>query len=98
MCLAYCDARRFGKIRMQDDPEHNEPVSKLGFDPILSMPDLAAFTALLAGQRRAIKALILDQVRDRRMQACRAQVLCATCAPELVVSVHTLLPACGSIT
>ena len=60
--LAYCDARRFGKIRMQADPENNEPVSKLGFDPILSMPDLAAFTALLAKQRRAIKALILDQV------------------------------------
>ena len=61
--LAYCDPRRFGKIRMIEDPAANEPISKLGFDPILSMPDLEAFTAQLAKQRRAIKALILDQVR-----------------------------------
>ena len=60
--LAFCDPRRFGKIRMIEDPANNEPVSKLGFDPILSMPDLEAFTAQLAKQRRAVKALILDQV------------------------------------
>ena len=60
--LAFCDPRRFGKIRMLEDPASNEPISKLGFDPILSMPDLEAFTAQLAKQRRAIKALILDQV------------------------------------
>lgn len=60
--LAFCDPRRFGKIRMVEDPANNEPVSKLGFDPILSMPNLEAFTGQLAKQRRAIKALILDQV------------------------------------
>ena len=99
VCLAYCDARRFGKIRMQDDPENNEPISKLGFDPILSMPDLEAFTALLEGQRRAIKALILDQVRLRGMLACYCPVhACMHWYAWPVFSVHTRHPACHSIT
>ena len=60
--LAYCDARRFGKIRLQEDPENNEPVSKLGFDPVLEMVDIEEFRQKLAAQRRAIKTVILDQV------------------------------------
>ncbi|CAL5219550.1 g1404 [Coccomyxa viridis] len=59
--LAYCDARRFGKIRLQEDPENNEPVSKLGFDPVLEMVDIEEFRQKLAAQRRAIKTVILDQ-------------------------------------
>lgn len=60
--LAYCDPRRFGKVRLQENPEENEPVNKLGFDPILSMPDLQTFAGMLAKERRSIKPLILDQV------------------------------------
>ena len=60
--LAFCDARRFGKIRLQEDPENNEPVSKLGFDPVLEMVDVEEFRQKLAAQRRAIKTVILDQV------------------------------------
>ena len=59
--LAFCDPRRFGKIRLQADPENNEPISKLGFDPILSMPDLDTFSAMLTKQKRAVKPLLLDQ-------------------------------------
>lgn len=59
--LAFCDPRRFGKVRLQADPENNEPISKLGFDPILSMPDLATFSGMLAKQRRSVKPLLLDQ-------------------------------------
>ena len=59
--LAFCDPRRFGKIRLQADPINNEPISKLGFDPILSMPDLATFSAMLTKQKRAVKPLLLDQ-------------------------------------
>ena len=79
--LAFCDPRRFGRIRMVEDPANNEPVSKLGFDPILSMPDLEAFTAQLAKQRRAVKALILDQV---------AWALCVS----VVTISHTAANAC----
>lgn len=60
--LAFCDARRFGKIRLQEDPANNEPVSKLGFDPVLGMVDVDEFRQMLAAQRRAIKTVILDQV------------------------------------
>ena len=60
--LAFCDARRFGKIRLQEDPANNEPVSKLGFDPVLEMVDIDEFRQMLAAQRRAIKTVILDQV------------------------------------
>ena len=60
--LAFCDARRFGKIRLQEDPANNEPVSKLGFDPVLEMVNVDEFRQKLAAQRRAIKTVILDQV------------------------------------
>lgn len=59
--LAFCDPRRFGRVRLQADPENNEPISKLGFDPILNMPDLDTFSAMLAKQKRSIKPLIMDQ-------------------------------------
>ena len=60
--LAFCDPRRFGRIRLQEDPANNEPISKLGFDPVLGMISLEDLTARLAAQRRAIKTVILDQV------------------------------------
>ena len=70
--LAYCDARRFGKIRLQEDPENHEPVSKLGFDPVLEMVDIDEFKQKLAAQRRAIKTVILDQARiSSSSHACR---------------------------
>ena len=61
--LAFCDPRRFGRIRLQEDPANNEPISKLGFDPVLDMISVEDFTARLAAQRRAIKTVILDQVQ-----------------------------------
>ena len=60
--LAFCDARRFGKIRLQEDPANNEPVSKLGFDPVLDMIGPEDLKSRLAAQKRAIKTVILDQV------------------------------------
>lgn len=62
MKLAFCDARRFGKIRLQEDPANNEPVSKLGFDPVLDMIGPEDLKSRLAAQKRAIKTVILDQV------------------------------------
>ncbi len=60
--LAFCDPRRFGRIRLQEDPAHNEPISKLGFDPVLEMIELEDFQKRLTAQRRAIKTVLLDQV------------------------------------
>lgn len=58
---AFCDSRRFARIRLLNDPLIIPPLSQLGWDPLLSWPSLADFTTALAAQRRAIKALLLDQ-------------------------------------
>lgn len=57
------------QVRFLEDPESRPPISELGWDPLLNMPALEAFKAALAGQRRAIKALLLDQARGG--QACQ---------------------------
>jgi formamidopyrimidine-DNA glycosylase len=63
--LAYCDARRFGRIQLLPagaNPLQLPPLSKLGFDPLVSMPPPAQFAALLAARRSAkLKPLLLDQ-------------------------------------
>ena len=41
--------------------ENQAPVNALGWDPLLDMPTLEEFTISLSKQRRAIKALLLDQ-------------------------------------
>ena len=42
--FAYCDARRFGRIKLcEGDPADSETIKKLGFDPLTDMPDLQAF-------------------------------------------------------
>ncbi|WP_025771837.1 DNA-formamidopyrimidine glycosylase family protein [Thioalkalivibrio sp. HK1] len=59
--LAMFDARRLGSILLRNDPENEAPIADLGFDPLLAMPDPAAFFRLLQHRRRAIKGLLLDQ-------------------------------------
>ena len=53
--LAFTDPRRFGRVRLIDQPMTKEPLNKLGFDPILSMPPLEELRELLLRERRAIK-------------------------------------------
>lgn len=59
--LAMPDPRRFGRIRLRDDPRNEPPVSELGFDPLLEMPAPAAFLERCAGRTVTIKGLLLDQ-------------------------------------
>ncbi|KAL0027583.1 hypothetical protein WJX77_012433 [Trebouxia sp. C0004] len=59
--LAFSDARRFARVRLQEDPASHEPVSLLGFDPVLSMPSLDDFSKSVKQQKRSLKALLLDQ-------------------------------------
>lgn len=67
MALAFCDARRFGRLKLvEGDPAASDAVAKLGFDPLLAMPSEAEFAALLAARARGatrLKPLLLDQVR-----------------------------------
>jgi formamidopyrimidine-DNA glycosylase len=59
--LAFSDARRLGRIRLVIHPRDEPPISELGFDPILSMPQLWEFQALVLKRSCPIKALLLDQ-------------------------------------
>jgi formamidopyrimidine-DNA glycosylase len=61
VCLAMPDARRFGRIRLQQVPEAESPLRDLGFDPLLALPGAAALGRALARRRAPIKAVLLDQ-------------------------------------
>ncbi|KAL0084831.1 hypothetical protein F4703DRAFT_1737278, partial [Phycomyces blakesleeanus] len=59
--MALTDSRRLGRIRLVGgDPLKSEPISKLGFDPILNLPNEDTFTALVQKRAMPIKALLLD--------------------------------------
>lgn len=59
--VAFLDARRLGRIRLCTSPLNEPPISKLGFDPILSMPSLVDFRKTVLKRSCPIKALLLDQ-------------------------------------
>lgn len=59
--LGMKNSRRLGRIRLQHDPEHEEPLSKLGFDPLLDLPGPEAFAEAVRSRRAPVKALLLDQ-------------------------------------
>ncbi|KAI0771001.1 AtMMH-1 [Trametes elegans] len=59
--VAFLDARRLGRIRLCKTPLTEPPISTLGFDPILSMPDLDDFSQAVRKRSCPIKALLLDQ-------------------------------------
>lgn len=60
-CLAMPDPRRFGRIRLRDDPRSELPVSRLGFDPLLELPTFVRFKQLVGRRTISIKGLLLDQ-------------------------------------
>jgi formamidopyrimidine-DNA glycosylase len=59
--LALPDARRFGRIRLQHEPEREPPISLLGFDPLEGLPPASELRRLLARRQAPIKAVLLDQ-------------------------------------
>ncbi|CAE6421580.1 unnamed protein product [Rhizoctonia solani] len=59
--LAFIDARRLARIRLVRDPLKEHPISELGFDPILSMPEFNEFKTLVLKRTCPVKALLLDQ-------------------------------------
>lgn len=59
--LAMPDPRRFGRIRLRQDPRNEPPISKLGFDPLLEMPGPATFRRLVGRRKVTAKGLLLDQ-------------------------------------
>jgi formamidopyrimidine-DNA glycosylase len=59
--LAFCDARRFARLRLTHDPPAEAPISELGWDPLLTPPPQGVFAAQLARRSGPIKAALLDQ-------------------------------------
>lgn len=59
--LAMTNARRLGRVRLRDDPRHEEPVSKLGFDPYTEMPPADDFARALQSRGGVLKGILLNQ-------------------------------------
>ena len=59
--LVMTNARRLGRILLREDPEHEPPISKLGFDPLLETISPAEFRERASRRRTSMKALLLDQ-------------------------------------
>ncbi len=59
--IAITDPRRFGRIRLSDDPATSGPISRLGFDPLQDFPSAKILGERLSRRKMAIKAVLLDQ-------------------------------------
>ncbi|MFT7621422.1 MAG: formamidopyrimidine-DNA glycosylase [Myxococcota bacterium] len=59
--LAMTNKRRLGRLRLRDDPRHDAPIGRLGFDPLTSMPSDAAFAELIRRRKSVVKGLLLNQ-------------------------------------
>ena len=64
--LAFSDARRFARFKLvEGDPADSPTIKQLGFDPLLDMPSLEEFLALVKKRAKGatrLKPLLLDQV------------------------------------
>ncbi|HET7746739.1 MAG TPA: DNA-formamidopyrimidine glycosylase family protein [Vicinamibacteria bacterium] len=59
--LVFRDPRRFGRIRLQQDPPREPPIALLGFDPLLAPPTSRQLRLALSRRRGPLKAVLLDQ-------------------------------------
>ena len=59
--LGYRCLRRIGRVRLFTDPEREEPIASLGFDPLLDLATPDEFAEALARRRGPIKSILLDQ-------------------------------------
>lgn len=59
--LAMRNVRRLGRLRLREDPLHQPPVSRLGFDPLSEMPGEPDFREAVLRRACPIKSLLLNQ-------------------------------------
>lgn len=59
--VAITDPRRFGRIRLANDPLTEAPISLLGHDPLIHFPTAKKLGEILLKRRAPIKAVLLDQ-------------------------------------
>lgn len=61
VAVAVADVRRLGRVRLAADPEAEPPISRLGFDPLISLPSAVQLHQQLQVRRGTLKAVLLDQ-------------------------------------
>jgi len=59
--LALADSRRFGRVRLQRDPQREKPIAALGPDVLDELPSARAIAAILGRRAAPTKAVLLDQ-------------------------------------
>jgi formamidopyrimidine-DNA glycosylase len=59
--VVFTDTRRFGRVRLQQDPAAEPPISRLGRDPLEETPSVDALQDALRRRKGPIKATLLDQ-------------------------------------
>jgi formamidopyrimidine-DNA glycosylase len=59
--IAFTDPRRFGRIRLIQDPLHEKPISELGMDPLEDFTTAQNLKLALSTRKAPIKATLLDQ-------------------------------------
>lgn len=59
--LTFADSRRFGRIRLQRDPERETPIAGLGPDVLDELPTAHAIAPILGRRGAPIKAVLIDQ-------------------------------------
>lgn len=59
--LAFCDARRLGRVRLRHDPPAEPPISLLGFDSLRALPPARRLVPMLRARAAPVKAVLLDQ-------------------------------------
>ena len=59
--IVMTNARRLGRIRLRQDPEHEAPIARLGFDPIIDPPTPRAFVEKIRARKAPVKAVLMDQ-------------------------------------
>jgi formamidopyrimidine-DNA glycosylase len=59
--FAFTDPRRFGRIRLVQDPLHEKPISELGVDALGDFPSAKELLVVLQKRKAPIKAVLLDQ-------------------------------------
>jgi formamidopyrimidine-DNA glycosylase len=59
--FGFTDARRFGRLRLANDPRNEPPLAGLGHDPFFGLPTAAKLAAEIGSRKAPIKAVLLDQ-------------------------------------
>eukprot|EP00850_Spirogloea_muscicola_P018052 SM000161S02434 [mRNA] locus=s161:189870:193004:+ [translate_table: standard] len=59
--VAFCDGRRLARIRLLDDPVMTPPISELGWDALLELPDPLDLASQVTKRKAPVKAVLMDQ-------------------------------------